>query len=136
MHVHGHAAVSPPRSTPQVERLLDRVDGAIWLLDYTKLKTAEEAAVLGRLRDINPALVGRLCSRLFFAGACVRAFCARGERRGQGGAGGVHHTNLTAACRHSADTPTPSCHHTLVPKHTHAPPPPHTPKHSEQDGPG
>jgi hypothetical protein len=51
-----------------VERLLSRVDAAIWLLDYTKLKTAEEAAVLRRLRDLNPTLVQRLCSRLFFAG--------------------------------------------------------------------
>lgn len=51
----------------QVERLLDRVDAAIYLLDYTKLKTAEEAAVLGRLKSVNPGLVGRLCSRLFFA---------------------------------------------------------------------
>lgn len=52
---------------PQVERLLDRVDAAIYLLDYTKLKTAEEAAVLERLKAINPGLVGRLSSRLFFA---------------------------------------------------------------------
>lgn len=51
----------------QVERLLDRVDAAIYLLDYTKLKTAEEAAVLERLKNINPSLVARLCSRLFFA---------------------------------------------------------------------
>eukprot|EP00775_Hariotina_reticulata_P005529 gene5529-5763_t len=51
----------------QVERLLERVDAVIYLLDYTKLKTAEEAQVLGRLKTINPALVGRLSSRLFFA---------------------------------------------------------------------
>jgi GTPase Era involved in 16S rRNA processing len=51
----------------QVERLLDRVDAAIYLLDYTKLKTAEEAQVLERLKAINPGLVGRLSSRLFFA---------------------------------------------------------------------
>jgi hypothetical protein len=50
-----------------VERLLDRVDAAIYLLDYTKLKTAEEAQVLERLKAINPGLVGRLSSRLFFA---------------------------------------------------------------------
>lgn len=52
----------------QVERLLGRVDAAIYLLDYTKLKTAEEAGVLSRLKAINPQLVSRLCSRLFFAG--------------------------------------------------------------------
>eukprot|EP00879_Flechtneria_rotunda_P004959 GHRR01005234.1.p1 GENE.GHRR01005234.1~~GHRR01005234.1.p1 ORF type:complete len:470 (+),score=121.45 GHRR01005234.1:171-1580(+) len=51
----------------QVERLLDRVDAAIYLLDYTKLKTSEEAQVLERLKSINPCLVSRLCSRLFFA---------------------------------------------------------------------
>ena len=51
----------------QVERLLDSVDAAIYLLDYTKLKTAEEAAVLARLKAINPALVARLSCRLFFA---------------------------------------------------------------------
>jgi predicted GTPase len=57
----------PPRCVVQVERLLDRVDAAIYLLDYTKLKTAEEAQVLERLKAINPGLVGRLSSRLFFA---------------------------------------------------------------------
>jgi hypothetical protein len=55
----------------QVERLLGRVDAAIYLLDYTKLKTAEEAGVLSRLKDVNPTLVKRLCSRLFFAGEGV-----------------------------------------------------------------
>lgn len=32
-----------------------------------RLKTAEEAQVLERLKSINPSLVARLCSRLFFA---------------------------------------------------------------------
>lgn len=50
----------------QVERLLCGVDAAVYLLDYTKLKTAEEAAMLGRLRSLNPELVRRLCTRLFF----------------------------------------------------------------------
>lgn len=58
----------------QVERLLGRVDAAIYLLDYTKLKTAEEAGVLSRLKDVNPTLVKRLCSRLFFAGEGVFPF--------------------------------------------------------------
>jgi hypothetical protein len=68
-----------PSPLLQVERLLGRVDAAIYLLDYTKLKTAEEAGVLSRLKAINPALVKRLCSRLFFAGGwrCVcRQACA------------------------------------------------------------
>lgn len=110
---------------PQVERLLCGVDAAVYLLDYTKLKTQEEvggggylcamapgahivcayvcaclyvhknvgvggldpfrtpsnlpkrsaspsllnpqAAMLGRLRSLNPELVRRLCTRLFFA---------------------------------------------------------------------
>ena len=50
----------------QVERLLDSVDAVIYLLDYTKLKTADEAEVLQRLKDINPQLIARLSQRLFF----------------------------------------------------------------------
>ena len=50
----------------QVERLLCGVDAALYLLDYTKLKTAEEAATLARLRSLNPELARRLCTRLFF----------------------------------------------------------------------
>jgi hypothetical protein len=34
----------------QVERLLDTVDAVIYLLDYTKLKTQEEATLLQRLK--------------------------------------------------------------------------------------
>ena len=36
--------------TLQVERLLDGVDAVLYLLDYSKLKTAEEAALLGKLK--------------------------------------------------------------------------------------
>ncbi|KAL3150332.1 hypothetical protein ABBQ32_000177 [Trebouxia sp. C0010 RCD-2024] len=50
----------------QVERLLDSVDAVIYLLDYTKLKTADEAEVLQRLKEINPQLMARLSQRLFF----------------------------------------------------------------------
>ncbi|GAX72603.1 hypothetical protein CEUSTIGMA_g59.t1 [Chlamydomonas eustigma] len=50
----------------QVERLLSGVDAALYLLDYTKLKTAEEAGMFQRLADINPQLVRRLAQRLFF----------------------------------------------------------------------
>ena len=59
--------VSRPATTaPQVERLLDSVDAVIYLLDYTKLKTADEAEVLQRLKEINPQLMARLSQRLFF----------------------------------------------------------------------
>ncbi|CAL8468472.1 g8012 [Coccomyxa elongata] len=50
----------------QVERLLDSVDAVIYILDYTKLKTQEEADLLKKLKDINPQLVARLSQRLFF----------------------------------------------------------------------
>ncbi|GLI58627.1 hypothetical protein VaNZ11_000362 [Volvox africanus] len=50
----------------QVERLLERVDCVLYLLDYTKLKTTEEEGLFRRLRAINPQLVARLSSRLFF----------------------------------------------------------------------
>ncbi|DBA78877.1 hypothetical protein WJX77_008617 [Trebouxia sp. C0004] len=50
----------------QIERLLDSVDAVIYLLDYTKLKTADEAEVLQRLKEINPQLIARLSQRLFF----------------------------------------------------------------------
>ena len=34
----------------QVERLLDGVDAVIYILDYTKLKTKEEAELLQKLK--------------------------------------------------------------------------------------
>lgn len=34
----------------QVERLLDTVDAVIYILDYTKLKTREEADLLTKLK--------------------------------------------------------------------------------------
>uniref|UniRef100_A0A7S3R370 Dynamin N-terminal domain-containing protein n=1 Tax=Dunaliella tertiolecta TaxID=3047 RepID=A0A7S3R370_DUNTE len=51
----------------QVERLLGTVDAAVYLLDYTKLKTEDEATMFERLKEINPALVRRLSQRLFIA---------------------------------------------------------------------
>lgn len=54
------------RGNIQVERLLDSVDAVIYVLDYTKLKTADEAEVLRRLKEINPQLMDRLAQRLFF----------------------------------------------------------------------
>jgi hypothetical protein len=47
----------------QVERLLDSVDAVCYVLDYTKLRTAEEASIFGRLKSINPDLVKRLSRR-------------------------------------------------------------------------
>ncbi|KAK9845844.1 hypothetical protein WJX81_004061 [Elliptochloris bilobata] len=50
----------------QVERLLGSVDAAVYLLDYTKLKTVEEASLFAKLKAVNPALIRRLSQRLFF----------------------------------------------------------------------
>ncbi|KAL6753659.1 hypothetical protein V8C86DRAFT_3139812 [Haematococcus lacustris] len=50
----------------QVERLLDGVDACVYLLDYTKLKTQDEASIFQRLKQVNPALVRRLSQRFFF----------------------------------------------------------------------
>ena len=49
-----------------VERLLDSVDAVVYILDYTKLKTSEEADLLAKLKEANPQLVRRLAERLFF----------------------------------------------------------------------
>lgn len=75
------AAVLSHVRTPQVERLLSRVDAVLYVLDYTKLKTAEEQVVLGRLGALNPALLSRLCSRLFFV---VNKFDQAAEGTGMG----------------------------------------------------
>ncbi len=56
----------------QVERLLDGVDVALYILDYTKLKTQDEAGMFERLRQVNPELVRRLSQRLFFVVNKVR----------------------------------------------------------------
>lgn len=50
----------------QVERLLDGVDAVIYLLDYTKLRTKDEADLFRRLKEINPGLLRRLSLRLRF----------------------------------------------------------------------
>ena len=46
-----------------MERLLDSVDALCYLLDYTKLRTAEEASMFARIKSINPGLVKRLSRR-------------------------------------------------------------------------
>ena len=38
----------------------------VYILDYTKLKTTEEANLLTKLKEANPQLVQRLAQRLFF----------------------------------------------------------------------
>lgn len=48
--------VDLPMAWEQVERLLDGVDAVVYLLDYTKLRTNEEAALFTRLKQINPGL--------------------------------------------------------------------------------
>ncbi|KAL4860024.1 tRNA(adenine(34)) deaminase [Chlorella vulgaris] len=50
----------------KVERLMESVDAVLYLLDYSKLKTCEEAAMLQRLHELNPNLLRRLCTRCFF----------------------------------------------------------------------
>ena len=50
----------------QVERLLDSVDAVCYVLDYTKLRTAEEASIFARLKSINPGLVKRLSRRYVY----------------------------------------------------------------------
>lgn len=49
-----------------MERLLDSVDAVLYILDYTKLKTSEEANLLATLKEVNPVLTQRLSKRLFF----------------------------------------------------------------------
>ena len=58
-----------------MERLLETVDIVVYLLDWTKLKTQEEADLLKRLRDINPQLFARLSTRLFFCVNKADAVC-------------------------------------------------------------
>jgi hypothetical protein len=60
-------AASLPPPIIQVDRLLEGADAVVHVLDYTKLKTCEEAAMLRRLRELNPALIRRLAHRLHFA---------------------------------------------------------------------
>jgi hypothetical protein len=58
----------------QVERLLDSVDAICYVLDYTKLRTAEEASIFARLKSINPGLVKRL-SRRYACNTSPRPCC-------------------------------------------------------------
>lgn len=50
----------------KVERLLGGVDAVLYLLDYTKLKSSDEAAMLQRLHELNPQLIRRISRRIFF----------------------------------------------------------------------
>lgn len=69
----------------------------LYLLDYTKLKTAEEEGLFRRLRAINPQLVERLSSRLFFVinKVGVVKWVGRKKRR----PGTVHDCGLQSARR-------------------------------------
>ncbi len=49
-----------------VERVLSEADVIIYVLDYSKLKTAEEQQLLELLRDMRPELLQRFSERLFF----------------------------------------------------------------------
>lgn len=67
----------------QVERLLDSVDAVIYLLDYTKLRTAEEASIFERIKSINPGLVKRLSRRWEQnKSACLEHFIASKQKCG------------------------------------------------------
>ncbi|EFN57538.1 hypothetical protein CHLNCDRAFT_143157 [Chlorella variabilis] len=50
----------------KVERLMEGVDAVLYILDWSKLKTNEETAMLQRLHELNPGVVRRLCHRCFF----------------------------------------------------------------------
>ncbi|KAK3275091.1 hypothetical protein CYMTET_16760 [Cymbomonas tetramitiformis] len=50
----------------EVEHLLEHAGAVLYLLDYTKLKTREEADMFDRLKGINPNLVRHFRQRLFF----------------------------------------------------------------------
>ena len=43
----------------QVERLLGTVDAAVYLLDYTKLKTEDEAVMFERLKEVGRVVYSR-----------------------------------------------------------------------------
>lgn len=45
---------------------MDGIGVLVYLLDCTKLKTTEEREMFKRLQEINPQLLQRLSTRLFF----------------------------------------------------------------------
>lgn len=49
-----------------VDAMIEQSDVVVYLLDYTKLKTEEEEALFGRLRDMRPELLRECADRLFF----------------------------------------------------------------------
>jgi GTPase SAR1 family protein len=50
----------------EVVKILGDVDAIIYLLDYTKLKTVEEASLLDLLATMRPELIRRCSERLYF----------------------------------------------------------------------
>ena len=96
------AVVRVGASSFQVERLLEGVDSCVYLLDYTKLKTQEEADLLKRLRNINPQLFSRLSQRLFFVVNKADTVCERkreGMRDEEGGRGVERERRRERMCR-------------------------------------
>jgi small GTP-binding protein len=55
-----------PMLRSKVEQVLDSADVIVYVLDYTKLKTAEEQLLLETLKDMRPELLRRCSERLFF----------------------------------------------------------------------
>eukprot|EP00803_Ostreobium_quekettii_P005240 evm.model.scf_2315.3 EVM.evm.TU.scf_2315.3 scf_2315:7686-14973(+) len=51
----------------KVEKCLQDVDAVVYVLNYTKLKSPEEAHLLQAIRKINPSLMKRAWQRMFFA---------------------------------------------------------------------
>eukprot|EP00803_Ostreobium_quekettii_P009678 evm.model.scf_2193.3 EVM.evm.TU.scf_2193.3 scf_2193:15173-25153(+) len=49
-----------------LEKVLQDVDAVVYVLDYTKLKSPEEAQMLQAIKKINPSLVKRVWHRMFF----------------------------------------------------------------------
>lgn len=54
------------RLRERVDREIERADVIVYMLDYTKLKSEDEASLFARLRDIRPDLLRQSASRLFF----------------------------------------------------------------------
>jgi GTPase SAR1 family protein len=50
---------------PQVEALMNSADVILYILDYSKLKTEEEAQILQKLKSMRPDLIRDITNRLF-----------------------------------------------------------------------
>ncbi|HEX8700510.1 MAG TPA: dynamin family protein, partial [Myxococcaceae bacterium] len=55
-----------PRLQQKVEQVLSEADVIVYVLDYTKLKTAEESSLFTLLEEMRPELLRRCSERLFF----------------------------------------------------------------------